>query len=59
LLKAVEVGEVRVGVVMVGFVRVGLVLKTFEPEPVVEVVPVPPLVVGSTPLTSLVRCTWS
>jgi hypothetical protein len=46
LVKVIDVGIPRIGVT-----RVGLVERTFAPEPVLVVTPVPPLVTGSVPVT--------
>ena len=52
---SVEVGRVSVPVLtiddIVGVVIVGEVDKTFEPDPVEVVTPVPPFVTGSIPIT--------
>jgi hypothetical protein len=45
------------GVPRAGVLRVGEVARTTLPEPVEEVVPVPPLATGRVPVTALVRLT--
>jgi hypothetical protein len=45
----------EVGVPKIGVTSVGLVAKTFAPEPVLVVTPVPPEATGSVPVTPVVR----
>lgn len=45
----------EVGVPKIGVTRVGLVDRTFAPEPVLVVTPVPPLATGNDPVTPVVK----
>lgn len=54
---AVIAGLVREGLLRVGEFKLALLENTTEPVPVVEFVPVPPLAVGKTPVTSVVKST--